>query len=369
MPIADFLRNLFSNLDLDDFLDPGGDEREEADAAMDAWEVDYQRHSRVTENYLRKPPQIDLQDYIDQLGGYGEDMLSSYLRSAGQTEATSQRALQDALQSSDAFLSKYRDLARQDIPGMDIYRGRIGAQTASGIGQLKDIGGLTARNVGQLIAGEGDQRRDLALQSGMYRAQRQQDLANAYGAQNQMNQSAYGNRMAALGSAAGMRGQGYAGAANMTGAQAGLQEQQFYYNQSLPWQSAVNYHGGMSQQLIPYEAQAQYHSSAAQYDQARMDAALQAPINAYNNMQSQVGQLAMMDVFGGTTQGGGQVTGMPQAQTFSSGRVPVMQQPYNSAAPIVPSMSFSPSVPNIYMPNYPQYPDYGGMNNSSNYYG
>lgn len=311
---------------------------------------DYSRYTGQAEDLLSNPPQIDLNPYIGKLGGYidsllgsasqyeqqlggyadlanqyAEGMLDSSLSSASQMESASKKGLEESMGSYRSMLNLSKDLARRDMPGMDLYRGRIGSQTSQNIQQLKDIGGLSSGTFQSAVTGQNEQLRDLALQSSMYKAQQQQNLAGAYGQYGQMAQSAYNSRVAGLGQAAGVRGQGYTGAAGiqqglglgataaaanlmqgayqgagaMTGAQAGLEGQQFYYNQFAPWQTNVGYNQGMAQQSSPYESGMNWYGGLYANQSAQRAAAMQGFMDMISGFQQQGQAMAKTFLTGG----------------------------------------------------------------------
>jgi hypothetical protein len=367
MAFGDFLRNIFAPvIDIFNGGGMGNSGSQNLNQMTDIYEGmqgDYNRYRFALENpqgLLANPPQINLDPYIgrmdmftkmlmsdvgryqDLFGGYRDlanqysgSMLDEYLRSAGQIEDISQTSLEEALGSYQSYLQGYKNLARSDIPGMDILRGGIGAQTAQNIGRLKDIGGMSAGSFTNLLTNQNDQMRQLAVQSGMYRAQRQQDLANAYGQYGNMTQGAYGNRLNALASAAGLRGAGYTGAANIQqglglgstiaeagvtqnainsaaniqGMGAGLTGQQFQYNQFLPWQTAVNYYSGAAQQTLPYEAGLNLYGNLFGLELAQRQQMMNLPSQIMGYVQGQGSQLLNLFALGGMGSGGSVPTG------------------------------------------------------------
>jgi hypothetical protein len=298
-----------------EFIRGGEADRERGEGYLDAMGDEYTRLSGRAEELLDKPPQVDLQGYIDQLGGYGQDVLDEYLRSAGQVDDVSRTSLDDALGNYDASLN---------------------------IGRLKDTGALNASTFAQMLGSETEGLRDLAFQSSAYKSERQNALGNAYAQMGQMRQGAYNNRIAALQSAAGMRGAGYEGAVGATGMQAGISQAQFQFNEFEPWRTGVNYYGAGATRTQPYGAGMQWHGELGAYRDAQRDAMIQGFQNIYSNFQEQGQQMGMfMAGNPGAVAGGG---GYTQPSTPANQQQPPerdyqwtpIDNPYNPMPPINP---------------------------------
>ena len=221
-------------------------------------QAEYAKYTGATEGMFGKSPQIDLSSFMDSIGGYQQNMMDSaqgyasgvmgaynkassnvgryqsdmtgqsksmldeYLKSAGQVEGYSQKGLKGALGSFDEYLGGYKSMASADMPGMDVYRGQIGANTATSIDRLKSMGGGSSSNIASILNNQADQMRGLAVESSQYKAQRKQDLANAYMTHGQATQGAYNSAIGSTGMAANMRGAGRQGMINTAQTNAGL---------------------------------------------------------------------------------------------------------------------------------------------------
>jgi hypothetical protein len=258
------------------------------------------------------------QGYRDIANEYSGSMLDEYLGSASEIEDVSKTALDKSLGSYDKYLSANRKLAQGDMPGLDVYRGQIGNQSAQSIDRLKDVGGLSAGSFSNVLSGQNDQLRQLAVQSGQYRAQRQEQMANAYATYGNMTGQAYGQRVSGLATAAGLRGAGYSGAAgiqqglgmgatnaevgmrqnaitgaaNLTGAGAGLAQSQFNFNEFMPYQNRVDYYTNQVNQTNPYLAGMSMYGNMAAMQAAQQQAMVNSATSMYTGMQNQAAQAA-----------------------------------------------------------------------------
>jgi len=262
----DAIRNL-----LDNIMDPisGSDEFDRGEEFLTGMQSEYTSAKAKMDELFKNAPQIDLSSYMKDLGGYEQSLVDSALRSAGDVEGFSQKGLDSALKNYQSSLSMYKNLAREGMPGMDVYKGQIGSQTSQGIQQLKDIGGLTSSGVLGLLGNQSEQQRNLAIQSSMYRSQRQDMLAQAYANTGQLEQGAYANRANASAVASGLRSNAYSGAAGIAGMRSGMAQSEFQFNQLLPWQTQANYYSNQVSQNNPYMAGMGWYGQQGAYEGAR----------------------------------------------------------------------------------------------------
>jgi len=100
----------------------------------------------------------------------------------GLYEETAKGIMEQYREGSTTMFDIYDKLARQDMPGYDLYRQRAEAKTAGDIEKLKELvagkpGGLEA--VAKLMSERDVNLQDLAVQNALYKTEQQEDLASA----------------------------------------------------------------------------------------------------------------------------------------------------------------------------------------------
>ena len=270
---------------------------------------EYAGYVSNTEDLLGNSPKIDLSPYMNQLGSYSKDILSeaekssvlmktlanrttrgvneymssadsmsdsmldNYLNYSRQADVSADKGLDTALDSYGSYLDQYKSMARSDMPGMSLYKGQIGAQTASDIQQLKNMGGLSSSNMVSMMNNRQNQLRDLSLQSMNYKANRQQALADATANYGNMSQSAYSTNIANKATAANLAGTGYNQAIQNKMANAGLTLNLGQYNTDVYNQSYSNMSNALNSASGMTQAQAGLADTQYQYNN----------LNPYNN--------------------------------------------------------------------------------------
>ena len=233
--------------------------------------------------------QTDL--YNRGISSQANSLLDKYLQTSGQIEGLGQQAFDTSSQAYGSMLDTYKTLANSNMPGMDIYRGQIGAQTSSDIQRLKDMGANSSLAVSSLLSNKNDQLRNLALEAGNYKLNQKQNLAQAFSVYGQQMQGAYNNQISNIGQAAQLEGAGRQSviganqsmfnntlntsealynieqgrynigannvqqAANLNQMQYDREKQGYIYNQLMPYQNQLNFMTGLTSSYDPFQAQ------------------------------------------------------------------------------------------------------------------
>lgn len=358
--------------------------------------ADYSRYTANAEGFLANSPKVDLSVHGGQVGGlikkslrddklaglninksyndavnavgagvnqanaYSGSLLDQYLGAAGQVEGLGQEAFEGAVgdyntalnervSGYDQYLGGYQKLARQDMPGMDVYRDQINSGTANSVSQLRNMGAGSGSSIATLLSGQQQNLQNLAAQSAQYKAQRQQDLAEAQRVRGEGVGGAYdtragniagatGQQISNIGQASNMRAAGYGtgidtafGGANMRmelgqfGADAassrygvnnaataqlsglvdqgaGLNKYQYEMNSYNPWQANVEYNTGMAENTMPYQSALDFYGDLIGLGHAKEQSA-----NSMYTSQHSEGANNIMSVFkmiGGGGMGG-----------------------------------------------------------------
>jgi hypothetical protein len=244
---------------------------------VDQAQEDYQLAIKNVLGLLENHPEIDLTPYINQLSNIGQGLQESSAANIGElkdirkdTEAGVGRylnrsegqissMLDEVMKGSEGYLTGYKRLANQEMPGVGIYRDQITSSASEGLQSLRGMGSRSAGAVGQVLQGSQNNLTDLALKASQYKTQSQKDLANAYMTYGQTRGNAYQNAASANQGLANTRlglgqfstsnvsaqqnmNEGLAGVlANIANAQSGMTQSQFNYNEFAPWQAGVNF--------------------------------------------------------------------------------------------------------------------------------
>lgn len=271
----------------------------------------------------------DVSGYQNQSTMFSNSMLDQYMSSAGDIERYGETSLSSSLGAFDKYLAGVQNMANSDMPGMDIYRGSIGSNTAASIRQLKDMGGANSASVASALNNQNNQLRDLAIQSSQYKAQRQMDVNNAQLNYGNMVQGAYNNAIGARSQAAAMRGQGYnqaintamnnanlsstmgnmginanvnaynvinnaySSAASMNNQQANLGMMQFQNNQMLPYQAALQWNQNQAMVNNPTETQMRYYGDMMGLQWNTWSAIANGMMDMYSNVMGLGSNVAM----------------------------------------------------------------------------
>lgn len=297
---------------------------------------------------------------VNQANAYSGSLLDQYLGAAGQVEGLGQEAFEGAVgdyntalnervSGYDQYLGGYQKLARQDMPGMDVYRDQVNSGTANSVSQLRNMGAGSGSSIATLLSGQQQNLQNLAAQSAQYKAQRQQDLAEAQRVRGEGVGGAYdtragniagatGQQISNIGQASNMRAAGYGtgidtafGGANMRmelgqfGADAassrygvnnaataqlsglvdqgaGLNKYQYEMNSYNPWQANVEYNAGMAMNTMPYQSALDFYGDLIGLGHAKEQSA-----NSMYTSQHSEGQNNIMSIFkmiGGGGMGG-----------------------------------------------------------------
>jgi len=266
-----------------DYQDVGTEEAiDEGQGIVDQAQGDYQDAVRNVLNLLQNHPEIDLTPYINQLTNIGTGLQESTAASIGElqdirgeteagvgrylsrSESQISSMLDEIMKGSEGYLTGYKRLARQEMPGVGIYRDQIGAGTSEGLQALRSMGSRSSGAIGQVLQGSQNNLADLALQASQYKTQSQRDLANAYMTYGQTRGNAYQNAASANQGLANTRlglgqfstgnvaaqqnmNEGLANVlTNITNSQSGMTESMFNYNEFAPWQAGVNFWSGQA---------------------------------------------------------------------------------------------------------------------------
>lgn len=262
-----------------------------------------QRMLSLIENH----PEIDLTPYINQLTDLGaglrtgaagaisdlqdirERTESGVGRYLGRSEDYIGSMLDEIKSGSEGFLKGYKKLAREEMPGMDIYRDQITAGTSEALQSLRSMGGVNPNAISSVLKGNQTNMANLALQAAQYKTQSQKDLANAYMTYGKTRGGAYesaasqtqglANARLGLGQfSTGNVAQQYGITEGMTNALtniinagAGLTGTEFGYNELMPWQTGVNFFQNQATQNNPYETGLNWLGNLIERSQAQAD--------------------------------------------------------------------------------------------------
>jgi hypothetical protein len=167
--------------------------------------------------------------------------------------------LDEVMKGSEGYLTGYKRLAREEMPGVGIYRDQIDSSTSEGLQSLRGMGSRSAGAVSQVLQGSQNNMADLALKASQYKTQSQKDLANAYMTYGQTRGNAYQNAAEANRGLANTKlglgqfstsnvtsqqnmNEGLAAVlANITNSQSGMTQSMFNYNEFSPWQAEANF--------------------------------------------------------------------------------------------------------------------------------
>jgi len=261
---------------IEEHLFPNVGRRERADQQRDEamenleglgpqYEERYEYYIDLINDYLENNPEIDLTGFQDILAGLSEDLgrirrdtergVGRYLREG---EEYTDAMLEEIETSTGDYLTGYKRLARDEMPGLNIYRDQITGNLSSNLQALKSFGGGSQNALVNLLQGNQNQLTSLALEAGRYKTQTQRDLANAYLTAGSARGEAQGRAAQFSQNAAGIRtnlGQFSAGVsgqqANITGQQASLENIMFQNNEMIPWMAGLNWAQAQAQSFDP----------------------------------------------------------------------------------------------------------------------
>jgi hypothetical protein len=247
------------------------------DEIVDQAREDYDNAVNQALTLFKNHPEIDLTPYINELTNLGKGLQESSAANIEELQGIRKNTesgvgkylnrsenqisdmLDEVMKGSEGYLTGYKRLAREEMPGVGIYRDQIDSSTSEGLQSLRGMGSRSAGAVSQVLQGSQNNMADLALKASQYKTQSQKDLANAYMTYGQTRGNAYQNAAEANRGLANTKlglgqfstsnvtsqqnmNEGLAAVlANITNSQSGMTQSMFNYNEFSPWQAEANF--------------------------------------------------------------------------------------------------------------------------------
>jgi hypothetical protein len=257
----------------------------------------------ISSNLLNSSPKIDLSKYSNELTDLYSGTSSNVNKYLTKGDEYIASMLSETNKGANNYLSEYKDLARSEMPGMQIYRDQAGTSLANSISQLKSMGGATSSNITDLLQENQENQMNLALESGKYKTTAQKDLANAFMTAAQAKANAYNTAASNAEQNAGIQLNLGKFGTDITTAKGEYANREYEYNELQPYQNKLSYSINKENKTDPYQAYLDYYGSLIGMYNAEKQGQMQA-YYAANTSGIQSGQRILGSIIGKVGGGG-----------------------------------------------------------------